>query len=187
MVIMEKWMADGPAQEKVEDTLLNDAGVKMLNKNRRGRGGGVALLFEHANMNFKEYRLKTKSHEIIAAKGPIPCSGRSLYVFGIYVKPSMSALRKAEMLELIMDEVISIKAREKDPALCIAGDFNGLSAQPFTDAFNTLITLNSPPTRRGAALDLVVSNFQEQMTDIFTAPCLTSDDGAESDHDVLAV
>ena len=36
MIVTETWMNGGPAQEKVEDILENDAGINVIKKNWRG-------------------------------------------------------------------------------------------------------------------------------------------------------
>lgn len=184
MTITETWLCGGPQQENITDRLLNDHGIGLIHWNRKGRGGGVAVLYKKA-LGLKEHRFKRKSHEIVAAKGTIQRCSRPIYIFCVYVKPTMSRLRKTEMLELIIEAVNNIKTKEQNPLICITGDFNQLPTSMIEDALPAIKKLDSPATRGDASLDIILCNFAENVKQTSIAPSLESETGCKSDHRVL--
>lgn len=94
MVITETWLHGEKPEEEMVDILENGHGIKIIRRNRKSRGGGVAILHKPSVIDLKEYRFKRKSHELAAAKGFLARNKWLFYIFAISVKPSMSALKK---------------------------------------------------------------------------------------------
>ena len=184
MAVTETWLSGGPVQEKAFDTFENDYGIRILNRNRRTRGG-VAILYRSLQIGLKEYRFRRKNHEILAARGFITRNKRPFYIFVAYIKPSMSSIRKNELLDLIIDAIMDIKAREANACICVTGDFNRLSPSAITDAHPSLVTVDSPPTRKNAVLDIMICNFAANIENVGISASLINENGVESDHGIL--
>ena len=127
LIVTETWLTKGPVKDNALDRLMGEAGVHAITGDRRGRGGGVAILFRSSTITLKEYHIRRKRHEIVAAKGTSPKIGGTIFILGVYVKPSLPAFKKEEIIDILIDSVNEIKIKEENAKVIIAGDFNRLS------------------------------------------------------------
>ena len=158
MACTETWLFDGPAKKKAVEDLGGEVGISMIARNRRGRGAGVAILYQDSSLKLKEYKFKRKHYEILAVKGTHSSVRGTLYIFVVYIKPSLNAQQKSELLELLTDVVIQVKTKEDNPKIYVMGDFNKVQTDVLTLSLPTLIQLDSPPTRNEAHLDIIITN-----------------------------
>ena len=119
IAVTETWMNKGVNKEAAIDELKGRHDISSLTKDRRGRGGGVALFYRDSKVRMTEHKFKRKRHEMIAGKVTITESGHSVYNFVIYVKPSMSAVRKEEIKMLLMDAITDILTKERGAYITI--------------------------------------------------------------------
>ena len=161
---------EGPVKERTAEILKGEGNISIVTKDRRGRGGGVAILFRNSNMQAREYKFKRKRYEMVAVKASIKD------VRGpVFIKPSLNAGQKAEILELLTDAINEIKTREEDPKIFVMGDFNKTPTDQITIACPSMVQADSPPTRAGAHLDLIITNVHQKIHQIkATRPLQTS-------------
>ena len=124
---------------------------------------------------------------MMCAKGNLNGLSRPLYIFAIYIKPSLPAEQKKEMIALLVEELLKIKTTETNPMICVGGDFNRMKTDDLTDLVPGLKKLNSPPTRGCGILDLAFCNFEELVTEVLIGPPLENETGFTSDHNTVTV
>ena len=66
------------------------------------------------------------------------------------------------MTESISRLVSNIKTELGNPYIMIAGDFNGYDLSTLLQDYNDLKVGDSPPSRMGARLDLIISNLMRR-------------------------
>lgn len=108
-----------------------------------------------------------------------------MYVFSVYIKPSMNADHKREMVDLLTDAIVEIKTREGRPNFFIMGDFNKMPIVTIANTCPSIELLLSPPTRNDACLDLILTNVKRNALITDVARPLQTETGIPSDHDVL--
>ena len=69
IVFCETWLRGGKEQDNFVNTLENGHAIKSICRNRRSRGGCVAILYNLHKINVAEHRFGRKNFEIVAAKG----------------------------------------------------------------------------------------------------------------------
>ena len=185
MIVSETWLRGDAEQDRVVNVLYGGHGVDLLVRNRRSRGGGVGILYKSTALKLKEHRFRKKNYEMLCARGKVVGCSRELYVFAIYVKPSLPAEKKVEMVTLITEELIKIKTTNTNPLICIGGDFNHLNTDAITDVVPGVKKLETPPSRGSAILDLAFCNFP--IREVFAGPPLETKTGIRSDHDSIVV
>ena len=90
------------------------------------------------------------------------------------------------MINLIIDAVTDILAKDKNAFISILGDFNRLSTSEITDLFLSIVKINTPPTRGDTHLDLILTNLPG-IKDVLTTAPLETVTGICSDHGVPSI
>ena len=91
-MISETWLRDNSDNKHLTIDLKQGHGLSIIQKNRYKtksgalvRGGGVAIIFDNAKINLKEYPIKKTRHEIIVATGKIPKVHRKMALICVYI------------------------------------------------------------------------------------------------------
>ena len=185
-------MTDFPdLTDDIEDLELG-TGYSLLCKNRpanmRGYSTGVvAIAFRKSRISFKPLELPGNDYEMLFAEGTLPLFTRKFIAICLYRPPSMPAALAAACMTFLVDALLEIKSRYKDPFICIPGDFNTHQIESYLEDYPDLSLLVTGPTRKEKTPDLIFTNFPLQIIESgLTAPLECDlETGASSDHRVV--
>ena len=177
-IFTETWTNDENIG-KIKEELENGVGLDIIVKNRKTRGGGVAVVFKKSEICFKKHTFFTGTYEFLAVKARLAASNKMLYVFALYYPPSMLAEQVEKMNDLITDEVLKIQIANCNPYIVIAGDMNMKKCDTFLDIPNVNLIVTEP-TRKENCLDLCYTNMFIKKTEVHVP--LWSSAGVDSDH-----
>ena len=180
-ILTETW-TNKESEIRIKEQLENENGLDILMKSRKGRGGGVALVYKKSYFQFAKHSFFTGEYEIVAASARVPATKLRLFVFCVYYPPRMLANEVKKMNELICDEIVKIKVKFNSPLIIVAGDMNMKDCDCFSE-FNDINLVQTAPTRGDAHLDLCYTNMSVESNSI-SMP-LWSYEGTESDHRVV--
>ena len=154
--------------------------------NQRGySAGGVALAFKKSQISLKKIDLPGNEYEIVFSIGSMPRFNRKLIAVCVYMPPSMSVSVASACLSYLVDSILELKQRYKDPFIVISGDFNSHDICGALSDYPDLFLLKTGPTWKDKTLDLIFTNFPRQITESGTLDPLESDSGSPSDHNVV--
>ena len=97
----------------------------------------------------------------------------------------MSALDVRNGFSYLVDCILELKGRYRDPFIAISGDFNGYDVASFLSDYPDLVLLETSPTRGDRHLDLLFTNFNEHIAESGVLSPIESDSGVPSDHRVV--
>ena len=134
-----------------------------------------------------EMCIRDSDYEMLIAEGTMPLFTRKFIAICLYMPPNMTAASAAACLTFLVDVLLEIKSRYKDPFICVAGDFNGHKVESYLEDYPDLSLLMTGPTRNDRTLDLIFTNFPSQIIESGTIDPLECDlgTGAASDHRVV--
>ena len=185
------WFSDTKDLEEDILDLELGTGYSLLCKNRpmNNRGystGGVAMCFRRSHIDFKVLDLPGNEYEILFSVSTMPLFSRKFIAICVYMPPSMSSSSAAACMSFLVDAIMEIKDRYKNPFICVAGDFNSHNIQSYLDDYPDLSLVCTGPTRGDRTIDLVFTNFTSDIMDAGTIAPLENDlGGAASDHRVV--
>ena len=189
-IITETWSKPTGTFERIKERSMHEKGISMIYRHRSGKkkGGGVMIAAKDTDVELCEYKIRNKNYEIVAARAKILSVGRPVFIFGVYLPPDMKSAEVGAALEMVNEEILKIKTNVRNPIFIIGGDFNRKCMNPAVSDYDDIQELSeSPPTRRGARLDLFASNINDSVKECFCASPLSSEDDVDSDHDVLVI
>ena len=179
--ISETWLkSDGSLSINMTD-LEESQQIGLIIKNRKSRGGGVAIAFDKNKMSLKNFPNKSK-YEFVCASGKSVCNRRPVLIISYYVCPSLKAENYREMASDIEDCISRAKTSLQDPMVFIAGDANrrdvSIMHEDFVDVENT----NCPGSRNGVQLICSASNVKSSIKEMWLSELLWDIEGNKSDH-----
>ena len=171
------------------NTLRKGYGVSTIFKHRkrvsnRNPGGGVAVLYKTNKLNITLINFQTK-YEVLLCKIKLFNNSRPMFVFIVYYPPKLRAAEVRESMEEISMQIAKLKTEHRNPHVLIAGDVNQFSVHKAIADHDDLIQLDAPPTRGAACLDIMASNFNNEVVECFFEALLETRDAVPSDHGVL--
>ena len=186
IAVTETWLQSS-RQTRQEISDLKDAeDITMICRNRPRRGGGVALIVDNKRADFKEIKIKNNRFELLCCQGTVGKMTRKVVVFVIYLPPKMTVNDLNECCSVLSTNIEMVKTKYDDPLIIITGDFNKKKIGPGIEDYPDLKLIQTKPTRQGAHLDLVFTNFEQLIMSTHTLPPLESnDDNSKSDHDII--
>ena len=190
--LTETWLSDTPElQNDLEDLQLG-TGYGLICKNRpQNECGysavGVAIAFKSSQITFKQINLPDNNYELLFAVGMMPHFTKKFIAICMYMPPGLPVASVSASLTYLVDAILELKSRFKDPFICISGDFNGYKVQSYLDDYPDLVLVETGPTRGDRVLDLIYTNFHSDILKSGTLSPLVCDsgDGAASDHRVV--
>ena len=191
-IITETWFYDCEALKTLETDLLHGRAVSLLNRCRKklkrsNPGGGVSIAFKKSLVNLKEYQFKRAGYEVICAKGKIKNHTRPLFVFGVYIPPKSSAAQTQECMEFISEAILKIKTEVRESYIVVGGDLNNRDLTAAIGDYQDLTEIPTDPSRGGAHLDILASNFNNSLKKTAANDPLETEDGqSKSDHAFLS-
>ena len=125
------------------------------------------------------------NNEILVSKATLVNNKRPLFIFAVYYPPKLRASDVRESLLCISDCISQLKLKHKNPYVLIGGDVNQFPINEAIDDHDDIGLLPTLPTRGDACLDVIASNFNDQISDHFVEAPLETDECVQSDHGVL--
>ena len=127
--LTETWLSDSTELSDDIEDLERGTGYSLLCKNRpvNNRGysvGGVAIAYKKNDIEVSEIVLPENNYEMLFASGSLPRFSRKFVLICVYLPPGMDASTAKEAMEYLVDSIIELKGRYKDPLIVISGDFN---------------------------------------------------------------
>ena len=183
-ILTETWLNENN-EPKIKEDLRELHNLDLITRNRKGRGGGVAIVSKiNSELSFKHHAFFSGEYETVCARAVTPAAGKSIYVFACYYPPNMKQSDVDKFNELVSDEVLRIQSREKQsPFIIIAGDMNLKNVDCFCDIDGVKLILTNP-TRNDACLDLCYTNCNIIKNDVHIP--LWSFENVDSDHKVVS-
>ena len=151
--LTETWLSDTiDLKDDIRDLELG-TGYSMLCKNRpvNARGystGGLAIVYKKSQIEFTELNLPGYDYEVLFAVGKMPLFSRKFVAISVYMPPSMPAAGAASCMTYLVDAILELKTRYRDPFICIAGDFNSHNIQSYLDDYPDLSLVQTGADKR---------------------------------------
>ena len=152
--ISETWLVNGRKCDRNVDDLEHGEGLTMIAKNRRSRGGGVAIIFNKNKMTLKRVGMKEGGLEVVAAVGRTVEDSRKLLIISAYYPPQMKRQEVDKLNECISNTIDSQKLKHEALQIIVCGDMNKKDIIPVLTDHPDVKVLHSPSTRRGETIDL---------------------------------
>ena len=168
-IVSESWLKPGPDLKQEVLNLKNEENVDLfhfsrkLSKKGRPAGGGVAIIANRSFCLLKELKITRGKSEIVCTVGKINGCSRKLVIIGIYISPRCRAPQVHDALERVSNVIRQVKDMFPDPFIVLGGDFNKARIEEAIDEFPDITVVNAPATRGSAKLDLVATNFEEDI------------------------
>ena len=189
-MITESWLKDGQVLNRDVIDLEFGTDKKIIYRNRpknsvgaRKVGGGVSIVYNKSKCSFRERKIVGNKFELVAAVGKVGKLARMVCLFCLYIEPRMKVAELTQLNGLLEGEILSLKAKNKDPIIMIGGDLNRRDITPAFTNFVDIRQINFDPTRRGVCLDVLYSNFSIPHSHVW--PPLETKLGTKSDHDCV--
>ena len=145
-MLTETWFRDNKILEKELKDINDRDGIKILAKNRRSRGGGVAIAYSPEKLTLEVHPIPGNKFEMICAKGHINGTKQAVVLVSIYIPPKQNVKTTADMSECLADELCRLQLSLHNPIFIIAGDTNRKKIGE-----DLLLTSRRPrPPQRGA-------------------------------------
>ena len=184
MILTETWFRSSRDTENALTDFENAKGISFIKKNRRGRGGGVAIAFDKSLSNFTRVKIPKSQHEVVCAVGSVRGISKRVVVVSVYIPPRTTADGLSDLCVYISNVIESVMQKYNDPYICLGGDFNNKDFSPAVEDFPTIQQLSSVPSRNAAALDLCFANLYSECYKVYSSCPLESETSA-SDHNVV--
>ena len=190
VVITESWLTKGEELQQLERDLDSGHGPSIITRCRpkqsgRNPGGGVAIISRKRNIKITEYSCKRGRHEILVGKAKLVNNTNPIFIIAVYVPPKTRTSTIDELNQTLADIISKIKTEVANPYIIVCGDFNRFNINQAYNDYMDMQPLTTPPSRKGACLDKCVTNFNEEILDVQVHEPLTTDQGLQSDHDML--
>ena len=179
--LMEMWLSDNARINNILEDYQRKYNWKFIRRDRK-TGGGVAIGFNTEKIEVSKEKLPPSKHELCAAIGCRQGQRRKIALLVAYVLPWYNADQMRSFYRATNDALMAIKNKYSNPYVLVAGDFNRRS---FTEEFREypeIKVIPSGPTRQGAVLDIMGSNFNYLLFDQGTTTPISTVDGVDSDH-----
>ena len=190
-ILSETW----ERKRKKLSQLLEKTKFKSVSYSRQSRpGGGCAIVFNENRFNVDELDVAVPE-DVEAVWGVLHCRDNSnqkfkvnrIVVGSIYVSPK--SRHKIDTIDHIIETIHHARAKFGNYVhFLLGGDFNRLDVSEILDAYGALKQFNSVPIRKGAILELLLTDLHPFYHPPTTLPPLQVDDdsnGSDSDHDIV--
>ena len=86
--------------------------------------------------------------EIVFAIGSLPLFTKKCIAVCVYMPPSMTTSSSLACLSFLVDSILELKTRYKDPFISVSGDFNSHDICAALSDYPYLVLLRTGPTRK---------------------------------------
>ena len=184
--ISETWMTSGKKFQRNARKLEDKEDLIIIERNRRTRGGGVAIVFNKHKMILKPLKIPNNVFELVGAVGRTNDNSRKVVIYSVYYPPQLKREKVEALNACISASIDRQKVLLDYPRFIICGDFNLKNYLPIITDHPDITVMDSPNTRKNEILDLCLANFETGAT-ITKFPPLDNDKGQLSDHHCMVV
>ena len=183
-VITETWLRSNPFIEQVLDDFEQQYDYEFIRRDREDgrRGGGVAICYNKKTIAMSRIRLPPTKHEIVGAIGRRVGQRRKVAVLAVYLPPALRSDQLTRCLRDFNDCIVHIKQKYTDPYIVAAGDFNRTDTKTALAEHTDIVPVTTGPTRGAAVLDIVATNFNQQLVEAGTTDPIRSERDVPTDH-----
>ena len=168
--------------------LADCSNIEMLCKNRKTRGGGVALAYNSTLAKFKTIQLHNNDYELLCCGGKVGDLQQAFVIFVCYLPPKRSAGTLEAFCVKLSDGIEFVKEKHDNSFIIITGDFNKKCISPALCDFPDIQLVPHVPARGNACLNLTFSNLGQYIDEVRSLPPLESNDGLRvSDHNIVTL
>lgn len=183
--VSETWLMGGKRFRKNVQKLEDRDDLVMIFKNRKSRGGGVAIIFDKKRMNLKPVDMKQGDLEVVGAVGRTVNDSTKIFVVSAYYPPQTRKEGVDALNSCIARAVEQMKNQHEGLKIVICGDMNKKDIVPILLDHPDILVMQSPSTRKAETIDLCLTNIELHNAVIRKYPPLTTPDGKRSDHDCI--
>ena len=178
----ETWFTQTRSVTDKLDEFEHKDGIGHFRRDRvtGARGGGVAIFFDKSRIAMSRARIPHSKHEVIAAIGRRTGQRRKCLVIAAYLPPWYNAAQNTSVYKYINDCITLLLNRYDEPYLVLAGDFNRRDIGRAAGNFPLIKTIQTPPTRGSAVLDIMATNMNDLLIDSGVTDPITTEEGAVS-------
>ena len=184
--ISETWLRDGERYTKNVRKLEQKENLSVISRNRKSRGGGVAIIFNSCMIDLKYLPIKGNDFELVAAIGRTVLDSRKFLVASAYYPPQMKKEKVDKMNECITELIESHKRLHEDIQVFICGDINKKDITSVLVDHPDIAIIDTQTTRGSEILDLCLTSMR-QFCQTKKLPPLETQNGTRSDHDTIFV
>ena len=175
--------------------ILQNGIYKSISYYRKNRapGGGCAILYNETRFSVVDLEITSVQEEVenvwamISPKQAGLSSVKRVAIGSYYVSPK--SRYKKETIEHIINTIHTLRARyDNEVNFIIAGDFNRLDPTDILDSYGALHQVITVPTRKAAALEIIMTDLHTHYHAPTTIPPLQVDEGKlgqDSDHSIV--
>ena len=182
--ITETWLKQTRIVQQVLDDFEHQNNYAFIRRDRQQdrRGGGVAICYNKNNISMSRIRLPPTRHEIVGARGRRVGQRRKVAVLAVYLPPALKVDQVRRCLRDYNDALVHIKQKYADPYIITAGDFNRADMRIALAEHSDIKPITTGPTRGGAVLDIIATNFNGGLIDAGTTDPIVSEGNVPTDH-----
>ena len=161
-MITETWFKNDIETVQELEEIKHSEGLEFIWRNRKTRGGGVAIAFKNSKATFRRLPITNNKFEVVGAIGKTNKDSRQIAVFAIYIPPKQTVSKTVAMYECLADSIEKVKQKYADPYIIIGGDVNRRDITPAIADFPDIEIEKTGPTRGTVVLDVVATNLRSQ-------------------------
>ena len=147
----------------------------------------MAICFKADRVSFTKAKIPPSKHEVFAAVGRRTGQRRKIVAIVVYVPPHYNADQNRSLLSYTNDVLLAVKSKYDVPYIVYGGDFNRRDFDLSTCEHPEIKAINVGPTRAGAVLDILATNFNESLSESGTVEPIWSQERVRSDHRTVLV
>ena len=183
--ISETWLEDNERFMKNVRTLENKENLIIISRNRKARGGGVAIIYNKNKMSLNPVGMRGCDLEVVAAIGRTTQDDRKLLIISAYYPPNLKREGVDRLNDAISDTIDRQKEKHELLQVFLCGDMNRKDVTAILADHPDISVLQTPSTRNNDAIDLCMTNAERDSISVTKLPPLTTPDGRESDHSCI--
>ena len=188
-IVTETWLTRKQDCPRIIDDLTVGEEISFIRKDRKTRGGGVAICFNPNRIRLTRFPVEQrniKEVELVCATGNCSLTKRKIAIASIYLPPSISTKELENAIQMLIDDIDKIKTRFPDSLIFIGRDFNKKDLGLVRAAFPDLKPVEAGATRGNYAFDEVYTNVNDRIVNRAIIKPLVSNAGIESDLKIIA-
>ena len=179
-------MADGRRFKKNAEKLENRDNLRIIKRNRKTRGGGVAIIFNKSKMSLREVKIRNNQFELVGALGRTSEEAAKILVLSVYYPPQMKKDKVDALNSCITDTIDRVKIDHAGIKVVLCGDMNRKDVIQIAVDHPDMTILDTPHTRKLDTIDLCFTNIAGEKL-VKKLPPLSSSTGQMSDHNCILV
>ena len=185
-IITETWTNNSDKINQLLKDYEDKSSYSIIRRDReRGRGGGVAVLFNRHKIQMARARLPQSDFEVLAGIGRRQGQRRKVCVVAVYLPPWYNAAKNRRCLQFINDCLVLLNSRYNDPYIFLRADFNNRDVKQAIKDLPRIKIIKTAATRGHNILDIIARNATADVTEFGVRCPITDNNNVGSDHGVV--